>query len=198
MGMGIIICGLNGTGKSTLGKALADQLKFHLIDIEDLYFPKTDPLSPYATPRTGEEVGKLLFSEMTAHKNFVFTSVKGDYGESVNSFFQYAILIEVPKDLRMLRVKNRSFQKFGKRMLPGGDLHDQEERFFHLVESRAENLVKEWVKSLKCPIIRVDGTKSIEENTRLIIAKMHRLGPEAALRGLNPQRSTAARPPKRI
>ncbi len=28
MGTGIIICGLNGTGKSTLGKALAEKLHF--------------------------------------------------------------------------------------------------------------------------------------------------------------------------
>ena len=41
--MGIIICGLNGTGKSTFGKALAEKLHFHFIDIENLYFPKTNP-----------------------------------------------------------------------------------------------------------------------------------------------------------
>ena len=46
--MGIIICGLNGTGKSTLGKALAEKLHFHFIDIENLYFPKTNPNKIYA------------------------------------------------------------------------------------------------------------------------------------------------------
>lgn len=43
MGIGIIVCGLNGTGKSTLGKALVEKLNFHFIDNENLYFPKTDP-----------------------------------------------------------------------------------------------------------------------------------------------------------
>lgn len=41
--MGIIICGLNGIGKSTLGKAFAKKLHFYFIDIENLYFPKTNP-----------------------------------------------------------------------------------------------------------------------------------------------------------
>ncbi len=54
MGTGIIICGLNGCGKSTLGKALAE---------------------------------KLFWGEIRAHENFVFTSVKGDYGDSISSFF---------------------------------------------------------------------------------------------------------------
>lgn len=51
---------------------------------------------------------------------------KGDYGETFYPFFQYAVLIDVPKDIRMQRVKNRSFQKFGERMLLCGDLPDEE------------------------------------------------------------------------
>ena len=168
------LLGKNGTGKSTLGKALAEKLNFYFIDNEDLYFPKTDPNYIYASPRTREEVENLLFSEIRAHENFVFASVKGDYGEAIYPFFQYAVLIDVPKDIRIQRVKNRSFQKFGKRIFPGGDLHEQEERFFDFVKSRSENAVEEWVRSLSCPIIRVDGVRPIEENINLIIEQIKR------------------------
>lgn len=172
MGKGIIICGLNGAGKSTLGKALAEKLQYHFIDDEDLYFPKTDSGYSYASSRTRKEAEKLLFSEINAHGNFVFASVKGDYGKTVYPLFQYAVLIDVPKYTRMQRVKNRSFQKFGSRMLPGGDLYAQEKSFFDFVESRAENTVEEWVQSLNCPIIRIDGTKPVEENINFIIEQM--------------------------
>lgn len=155
-----------------MGKALAEKLHFYFIDNEDLYFPKTDPNYMYASPRTREEAKKLLFREIKAHENFVFASVKGDYGEEIYPFFQYVILIDVPKDIRMERVKNRSFQKFGNRMLPGGDLHEQEEGFFEFVKSRVENTVKEWVQLLSCPIIRIDGTKPIEENIDFIIKEI--------------------------
>ena len=172
MGTGILVCGLNGTGKSTLGKALAEKLHFYFIDNEDLYFPKIDPAYIYASPRTREEVEKLLLNEIEKHENFVFASVKGDYGETIYPFFQYAVLIDVPKDIRMKRVKNRSFQKFGNRMLLGGDLYEQEERFFDSVKSRAENTVEKWIQSLNCPIIRIDGTKPIEENINLVIQQV--------------------------
>lgn len=168
--MGIIICGLNGTGKSTLGKALAEKL--HFIDIENLYFPKTNPNKIYASPRTRKEVEKLLLHEIKTHKDFILASVKGDYGEDIYSLIQYAILLDVPKNIRLKRVKKRSFQKFGNRMLLGGDLYEQEENFFHFVESRDENIVEEWVKSLKCPVIRMDGTKSIDENTNFIMERI--------------------------
>ena len=168
MGTGIIVCGLNGAGKSTLGKALAKELNFYFIDIEELYFPKTNPHYAYSSPRTREEVERLLFSEIKTHNNFVFASVKGDYGEAVRPFFGYAVLIDVPKDVRMQRVKDRSFRQFGDRMMPGGDLYYQEEKFFDFVKSRAEDTAEKWVRSLSCPVIRVDGTKPIQENVKLI------------------------------
>lgn len=167
--MGIIVCGLNGAGKSTFGKALAEKLHFHFIDIENLYFPNTSSDNKYDSPRTHEEVEMTLLYEMKMHENFILASVKGDYGEDICSFFQYAILLDVPRDIRLQRVKERSFQNFGCRMLLGGDLFEQEEKFFHFVESRNENTVEEWVKSLKCPVIRIDGTKPIDVNTNLII-----------------------------
>ena len=173
MGTGILMCGLNGAGKSTLGRALAERIDFHFIDNEDLYFPGTDPHYIYASPRTREEVEKLLSYEVKEHENFVFSSVKGDY-RNCASLFQYAVLIYVPRDIRIQRVKDRSFQKFGDRMLPGGDLYEQEENFFDFVRSRAENTVEEWAKSLSCPIIRVDGTKPVEENITFITEQIDR------------------------
>lgn len=171
MGNGILICGLNGTGKSTLGKALAEKLHYHFIDNEDLYFPKTDPRYLYASPRSREEVEELLLQETAAHENFVFTSVKGDY-KVLSSRLQYAVLLHVPRELRLQRIRNRSFHKFGDRAAPGGDLYEKEERFFAMAASRAENSVEEWAQTLSCPIIRADGTRPVEENIHLIIKEI--------------------------
>lgn len=170
--MGIVVCGLNGVGKSTLGKVLAEKLHYYFIDIENLYFPETDSDYIYASPRTREEVKKLLLYEMKGHENFILASVKGDYGEDIYPFIQCVVLLEVPKEIRMQRVKERSFQKFGHRMSAGGDLYEQEEKFFHLAESRDGNIVGEWIKTLKCPVIRVDGTRPIDENADLIIERI--------------------------
>lgn len=166
--MGIIVCGLNGSGKSTLGKALAKELGFHFIDNEDLYFPKTDPNYIYASPRSRSEVERLLMNEVKAHENFVFAAVKGDYGKDIISLYKYAVSIEVTKEIRILRVKDRAFRKFGERMLKGGDLYESQEAFFNMASSRPEDYVREWVKTLNCPVIQTDGTKPVEENLAFI------------------------------
>lgn len=172
MGIGIVVCGLNGCGKSTLGKALARQLGLHFIDAEDLYFTRKSINEPYKNPHSRAEVEEQLLCEVARHEGFVFAAVKGDYREEVQKYYQYIVVIEVPKEIRMLRVRNRSLQKFGSRMLEGGDLCEAEEQFFKLVESRTEVYYEDWLQALKCPIIRVDGTKTIEENVHYIIQQI--------------------------
>lgn len=178
MGMGILVCGLNGAGKSTLGKMLAQRLNFYWIDNEELFFPVADPQYRYAHPRTKEEAVQAFGEKIHAHENFVFAAVKGDYGEEAYPLFKCAVLIEADKETRMERIRNRSYEKFGERMLPGGDLYQQEESFFDFARRKEENTVEEWLKVLSCPIIRVDGTKGLDENLELIIKELQRRFPQ--------------------
>lgn len=166
--MGILVCGLNGAGKSTLGKALAERLGFYFLDNEDLYFPGRKPKEAYPDPRSQEEARALLLEEIKGHRDFVLAAVKGDYGEAVLPFFRVAILVNVPREIRLRRVRERSFQKFGARMLPGGDLYQQEESFFRMVADRPEDMVGNWLRALRCPVINLDGTKPIQENVEYL------------------------------
>lgn len=61
-------------------------------------------------------------------------------------------------------------------MLPGGDLYEQEKHFLEVVISRAEDTVEKWIQTLNCPMIRVDGTKPIEENVNLITGQIKSKG----------------------
>lgn len=169
MQAGIMVCGLNGSGKSTLGKALAQALGYHFIDNEDLFFPKTDPNYLFASPRSREEAIQRLQTEVQAHPHFVFAAVRGDYGEAVPPLYRCVVWVDVPKEIRLQRVQHRSFDKFGTRMLPGGDLYAQESAFFDMVAGRAEAYVTQWIETLCCPVLRVDGTKPVAENISLIL-----------------------------
>ena len=168
--MGILICGLNGAGKSTLGKRLAERLGWQFIDNEDLYFPKTDTKYAYSKPRGKEEVIRLLEERIEKDRRFVFAAVKGDYGDKLLSLLDCIIVVSVPRETRHARVRERSLRKFGDRILDGGDLAQRENAWFAQVESRPEDYVEKWLTTTDCPIIRVDGTRPIEENVEHLVS----------------------------
>lgn len=166
------MCGCNGSGKSTLGNELAAALQYNFIDIEDCYFPKGNKDYIYEHARSYKEAKQVLLEKVNRHGNFVLAAVKGDYGNEVSALYRCAVLISVPKDIRLQRVRDRSFQKFGSRMLQDGDLYEKEQRFFDMAASRTERDIEDWLNTTDCFIIRVDGTKAIEENVRLILNEL--------------------------
>ena len=168
--MGILICGLNGTGKSTLGKLLADRIGYEFIDNEDLYFPKTDKAYTFSGPRSGEEVIRLLEEKISRNSRFVFAAVKGDYGDKLLASLDRIVLISVPKEVRSRRVRERSFSKFGERILPGGDLYEKELAWFSLTDSRPEDYTEKWLETVNCPVICIDGTLPVQQNTDYLVS----------------------------
>ncbi len=171
----ILVCGLNGAGKSTLGRALAAEISYHFVDMEDIYYSKKEnPDYPYEKPRSYEEAVSLLLEVFAEEQNVVLASVTGDFGEEVLSHFRQVIYIELPRDIRIKRVYERSYEKFGDKMREGGAFYEQVRNFHDFVRSRDENLVEKWLSKLSCPMIRVDGTLPIQDLVKLLTEQLIR------------------------
>ena len=176
----IIVCGLNGSGKSTFGKMLAVTLGCRFKDAEDYYFPEKqnidyrDPASgnPYKKSRTKDECAALLLRDLRISKGLVFSASDGDFGTEVSEKFTSAVLISAPKELRMQRIRQRAKEQFGERVSPGGDLYEQEEAFFCHAESIDESRPERWLEKLRIPVIRIDGTEGLVENLRTVVRRM--------------------------
>ena len=102
--MGILICGLNGAGKSTVGAVLAEKLSFRFIDAEDLFFSKEGSAYEYGRPRKKEDAIRILERFISTDRRFVFSSVIGDYGNKFLSALDRIVYIKVPKEERLKRV----------------------------------------------------------------------------------------------
>ena len=169
MGSVILVCGLNGAGKSTLAKALAEKLNCRFIDIEDIYFSRQDnPDYPYEKSRPYGEVASLLTNIANEENDLVFASVTGGFGDEFISHLKCVICIEVPKEIRLKRVYDRSYMLFGEKSCKGGDFYKQIKSFHIFCASRDENLVNDWLSTICCPIVRVDGTLPICDNVDLV------------------------------
>lgn len=164
---GICVCGLNGCGKSTFAGALAKELSFKHMDIEDYYFVPSE--IPYSISRTCEEMEQLLLADIRENPRFVFSAVDGNMNSEISSKYNLVIYLYAPLDVRMERIKKRSFDKFGDRVLPGGDMYEQEQKFFEFASKRNAGFVEAWLGTVSRPVIRLDGTRSIADSVGEIL-----------------------------
>ena len=155
---GIIVFGANGSGKTTLGRELARILNFKHMDTEDYCFREST--IPYADARPRDEVISLMLADIEKYRSFVFSTVKGDsWGDVIPKFYKLAVYLSAPYDLRMERIKRRIYEKHGTRVLKGGDMYEQELKFFDFVANRSLTPIDQWAETLTCPVICIDGTE---------------------------------------
>ena len=159
MPQGIAIVGLNGSGKTTLGRALAERLEYFRIDVEDYYFPAE---GAFDSPRTREEVERMMLADIEKHGDFVLSAVCADFA-SIEKYYSLVVYLEAPKEERMERIRRRSIDRFGERVLSGGDMYEQEESFFAFAAKRTPDKIEKWIENVSCPIIRIDSRKPTDE-----------------------------------
>ena len=156
---GIAIVGLNGSGKTTLGRALAERLGYFRIDVEDYYFPAE---GAFNEARSRDEVEQLMLEDIEKNGNFVLSSVCADFA-SIEKYYCLIVYLEAPKEMRLDRIRKRSIDRFGKRVLPGGDLYESEENFFAFAAKRTPEKIENWLPKCTCPVLRIDSTKPVLE-----------------------------------
>lgn len=153
---GIIVFGANGSGKTTLARELARRLNYKFMDMEDYYFEETE--IPYTVKRSHEDCIQRMLADMGKHQCFVLAAVTGDLGDTIPLFYDCAVFVSAPPELRLERVKQRSYARYGERVRHGGDMYEQEQRFYEFVATRPLSKIEEWASTLTCPVIPVDGT----------------------------------------
>ena len=170
---GIIITGLNGCGKSTVCKLLAKKINYYSMDVEDYYFIESD--IPYSKFHTHEQTKKLMLDDILKHNHFVLATVNCDWGEEILSMCKLAVLLKAPLDIRMERIRKREYEKFGTRVLNGGDLYESQHKFHNKVLSRGENHMTEQMRFVDCPVLELDATLPIYDIVNTIFKKCEQL-----------------------
>ena len=190
---GIAIMGLNGCGKSTLAHAIAKRLDFYEMDVEDYYFPEQKNSRqaileqqydvkceykgklPYSTPRSISEVQEMIRTDIEKHPQFVISGVTMNWDEDILSVIDVAFILEVSTVERVRRVQHREEVRFGSRVMVGGDMYEQQKAFREIIGNRSNERVEESANRMHCKKVRLDGTKSIEENISNIMSVLEEL-----------------------
>ena len=180
MARGIILFGGMGVGDTTLGKAVASRVDWPHIDLDDFIWRWDTPL-PFTAIRPREEKIALLKEAISHHPHFVMSGSMFSFRKEFEPFFDLAVFLTAPAPVRAERIRRRELTRWGARVLPGGDLYESEGSIHRdymacvrsydegpeALFSRAQH--EAWIRELPCPVIRLDGTKPIEENAERVI-----------------------------
>ena len=170
----IHIVGASGAGTSTLGQALEQKYGYKWLDTDNYFWQPTDP--PFMKSRPREERVALLTADLEKHPKCVVSGSLGVWGDVFIPRFDLVVFVDTLTDIRIERLKKREYERFGERVCEGGDMYEEHIGFIKWAKKydimkppeRCRKLHEEWFKLLKCPLLRVDGTKPVDELLKII------------------------------
>ena len=174
----IHIFGASGSGTSTLGRAVADRAGFRFLDTDDYYWLPAEPM--YTLKRPIPERLALMERDLDAAEDAVLSGSLVGWGDPLIPRFTLAVRLDTPTSVRMERLRQREYARFGDRILPGGDMYEQHQAFLAWAAAyddgaptmRSRAMHDLWQQKLSCSLLTLDGTRPVEELAEEVLQKI--------------------------
>lgn len=155
----IYITGASCSGVSTLGKTVSARLGIPQIDVDDFYWIPTDP--PYSVKRAPEQRISLIADRMNKAGGWVLTGSFTGWGDILIQDVDLIVFLYTPTSVRLQRLDQREAERYGARIIPGGDLY------------KAHMAFREWASQYDDPLFRgrnrVQHERWLDEQAALVI-----------------------------
>lgn len=170
----IHIFGASGAGVTTLGRNLSREFGIPVYDGDNYYWKKT-PI-PYTVKNDIAERYARLTADMQGRDEWIFSGSFDTWCEPLRPLLTLAVFLYVPAEVRVRRLRAREKAEFGARIEEGGDMASVHEEFIRWTahydsgKEPGRSLPRhlDWMKTLHCPIVRLDGEQSEETLVRQV------------------------------
>lgn len=168
----ILILGASGSGTTTLAKALSKRLPQVFLDTDDYFF-----ITKFSEPRPLQDRREMLIKDLDYYENWVLSGHVCGWGDGFKKYFDVVVFILLPHDVRMERLKQREYDRYGKEMFESGSRYEQSQAFLQWaalydtagLEVRSKALHEEWLSDLSCPVLRIDGDYTVKERVDIVL-----------------------------
>lgn len=172
----IHILGASGSGTTTLGSALAQALPHTHLDSDNYYWE-----TKFTTKRQVHERRELLEKDFSLHENWILSGSICNWENDLKDYFDLVIFLWIPQDIRLERLKQREFQRYGEEIFVGGNMYEESQTFLEWaslydsagMEVRSKVLQEQWLSDLSCPVLRIEGDYSVEERVNIVLNYLH-------------------------
>lgn len=172
----IHILGASGSGTTTLGCALAEELGSAHFDTDDYYWMPTIP--PYQKKREECLRQELLRADLERSDSWTLSGSLCGWGDIFIPLFDLVVYLYIPSELRMRRLRAREELRYGSDTIaPGGPMSFQSDTFFAWAARyddgdltvRSRMLHEQWLIRLPCRILRLEGDMTTVEQIGQIL-----------------------------
>ena len=174
---GIHVFGASGSGATTLGRLVAERTGALHLDADAYYWIDTDP--PFTTKRAPGERVAMMRRDMVDASAWVLSGSICSWGDDLIDRFDLAVFLELDRQTRLWRLRERERRRFGDRIAPGGDMHAQHVEFMDWAAGyddgrapqRSRHLHETWLKGLACPVLRLNARTAPERLVEEVLAQ---------------------------
>jgi adenylate kinase family enzyme len=163
----IHLLGAPGSGVSSLGKIIAEELKWPFFDTDNFVW-FTDDALPYRRKRNTQHRMQLLTETLSKEPNWVLSGSLCGWGDALIPEFDLVIHLTAQPQVREQRIKLRETARYGaERLAEGGDLHLVFEKFSDWAlgydtpsaNIRSASAEHAWLTQMvKCQVLFLDST----------------------------------------
>lgn len=173
--MKIHIMGASCAGSTTLGKALAGDLRITYFDSDDYFWAPS--IVPYTAKSDPAIRNQMLKDDITKHTSFIIGGSLVNWGDDWLEAFDLVVFLYLPPDVRLERLAERELERYGSTIHTDPERAKLYREFMAWAEQydnpdftgRNIRVHERWLAKLSCPIIEIRKDTSIWE--RLAIVK---------------------------
>lgn len=100
---------------------------------------------------------------MKKHGSFVVSGDISGWGDEFLTMFDLAVFLTAPIEIRVKRIENREYVRWGDRVCEGGNMCESQKKFREFAATRDIGLLEQSALEYSCPLLHVDSTKALKE-----------------------------------
>ena len=172
----IHILGASGSGTTTLGEALAKRLGLHHADTDTFFWMPTDP--PYTTRRPPDDRLALLLRQLPTTGHWVLSGSALKWATSLQPFYDLIVFLQLDPAVRMERLRQREFRRYGARVMSGGDMVAASAEFlawaaaYDTAGPELRSLVahEAWLAGQTAAVLRLDSSAPVQDLVAAVLS----------------------------
>jgi adenylate kinase family enzyme len=170
----IHIFGASGSGTTTIAEGVCKQVNYKHFDSDNYFWLPT--AEPFTAERDSEECIHLIQNDLHANNQWILSGSITGWGDILLPLFDLVVFVYVPQDIRIGRLKKRELDRYGNRILVGGDRYEASLEFIEWAAAydsgtrNGRSLPKHeaWLKAVTCPVIRIQNN-DLDESIQKVI-----------------------------